>query len=117
MHSLGYFSKSLDESELIRIGGPNSIRGFNTESLFVQQWNGFQSEFGYQLLNVFGYLFVDGGYRDELAFRQLHHSYGLGAKIDRNGIMLSLAYGWGVFPGQGLDLRQGVFHIGLNQKF
>ncbi len=117
MHSLGYFSKSLDESELIRIGGPNSIRGFNTESLFVQQWNGFQSEFGYQLLNVFGYLFVDGGYRDELAFRQLHHSYGLGAKIDRNGVMLSLAYGWGVFPGQGLDLRQGVFHIGLNQKF
>jgi hypothetical protein len=117
LNSLGYYSATLDASEWLRIGGPNSIRGFNTESIFVQQWNGFQSEMGYQLPNIFGYVFMDAGCKNYIALRQLHHAYGLGAKIVRNEMSFSLAYGWGIFPEQSLDLRQGVLHIGFNQRF
>lgn len=72
---------------------------------------------GYQLPNIFGYVFMDAGCKNYIALRQLHHAYGLGAKIDRNEMAFSLAYGWGIFPEQSLDLRQGVLHIGFNQRF
>jgi hypothetical protein len=117
LHSLGYYAPQLEMAEMLRIGGPKNIRGFNVESIFVSQWNGFQSEWGYQLPNVLGYLFADGGISQTLAIRNLHQSYGLGTKINRNDIQLSLEYGWGIFPKQSIDFRQGILHIGFNQRF
>lgn len=117
LHSLGYYTQKLEMAEMLRIGGPKNIRGFNVESIFVSQWNGFQSEWGYQLPNVLGYLFADGGVSQTLAIRNFHQSYGLGIKINRNDIQLSLEYGWGIFPKQSLDFRQGILHIGFNQRF
>ena len=117
LHSLGYYAQELEMAEMLRIGGPKNIRGFNVESIFVSQWNGFQSEWGYQLTNVLGYLFADGGISQTLAIRNYHQSYGLGARINRNDIQLSLEYGWGIFPKQSFDFRQGILHIGFNQRF
>jgi hypothetical protein len=117
LHSLGFYGQQLEMAEMLRIGGPKNIRGFNVESIFVSQWNGFQSEWGYQLPSVLGYVFVDGGISQTLAIRNYHQSYGLGAKINRNDIQLSLEYGWGIFPKQSIDFRQGILHIGFNQRF
>ncbi len=117
LHSLGYYAQELEMAEMLRIGGPKNIRGFNVESIFVSLWNGFQSEWGYQLPNVLGYLFADGGISQTLAIRNYHQSYGLGSRINRNDIQLSLEYGWGIFPKQSIDFRQGILHIGFNQRF
>ena len=117
LHSLGYYTKQLELAEMLRIGGPRNIRGFNTESIFVKQWHGFQSEWGYQMTNVLTYLFIDGGVGQNITIRNYHQSYGLGTKINRKDILLSLEYGWGIFPQQTIDFRQGVLHIGFNQRF
>lgn len=115
-HSSGYLAKALDMAELLRIGGAKNIRGFNVESIFARQWNGLQTEWGYQLTNTTAYLFADAGFKDNIAIQRLHQSYGLGAKINRKDIALVLEYGWGVFPKQSIDFRQGILHIGFNQR-
>ena len=106
----------MDLAELLRIGGAKNIRGFNVESIFARQWNGLQTEWGYQLTNTTAYLFADAGFKDSIAFQRLHQSYGLGAKINRKDIALVLEYGWGIFPKQSIDFRQGILHIGFNQR-
>ncbi len=114
-HSMGYSTASLSSAEQLRIGGSKNIRGFNVESIFVNQWHGFQTEWGYTLTNLIGYLFADGGFSGDLKFNRYHQSYGLGSRLNRKDFILTLEYGWGMFPGQPIDFRQGILHIGFNQ--
>lgn len=116
LHSMGYIPKDLDLAELLRIGGVKNIRGFNVESIFAQQWNGLQTEWGYQLTNTLAYLFADAGIKDDIRMKNIHQSYGIGTKINRSDIALVLEYGWGIFPQQSIDFRQGILHIGFNQR-
>ena len=101
-------------NELFRIGGVNSIRGFNEESIFASTYSFFNIEYRLNT-NASSYLYsiTDVGFIDNEITNQSSQTYSLGlgyAFTSKLGIV-NLSYAIGEFSDLPFDFNNSRFHI------
>ena len=112
--------KTFLTNELFRIGGANSIRGFNEQSIFTNQFSHLNIEYRY-LTSIDSYLhtITDFGVFNNLAQNTTDTLLGLGFgylfSVENNQI--NLGYALGVKPGDNFDFDQSKLIIRFTSKF
>ena len=107
-------------NELFRIGGVNSIRGFNEESIFASFYTIANIEFRYAT-NRLSYLYTisDVGFiQNELEnINQKIYSLGLGYTFNTNFGQLSLSYALGKLDNLPFNFNDSRFHLKIISFF
>ncbi len=113
-------SDNILTNELFRIGGVNSIRGFNEESIFASTFSYFNIEYRFNTNNSsYLYSITDLGYIDNEIINQSSQIYSLGlgyAFTTKVGI-LNLSYALGKFSNLPFDFNNSRFHIKMISFF
>ena len=112
----------LYENELTRIGGYNSIRGFDEESIWVSSYAINTTELRYLLDNESSvFIFNDIAWTEKnitlLYEKNWIRSFGFGTHIGFKNGLLSLMYGLGTEVGQPFLIRTGKIHLGFTSYF
>jgi hypothetical protein len=113
-------SDNILTNELFRIGGVNSIRGFDEESIFTSTYSYFTIEYRYTPNNnSFLYSITDVGYIDNKITNQSSQIYslGLGYAFTTKLGMLNLSYALGKFSDQPFDFDNSRFHLKIISFF
>ncbi len=110
-------SDEYDESDLIRFGGANSLRGYNEEQFLGRLAGRFQCEYRYQIDRfAFAYLFADLGLlevprlEDQLPRRALLPGFGLGIQFRTEVGLINVSYAFNDADGP----ADGRVHVGLS---
>jgi len=107
-------SENVITNELFRIGGVNSIRGFNEESLFASTYSYFNFEYRFNPNNSsYLYSITDLGYFENRTIQQSSRIYSLGvgyAFRTKLGL-LNLSYAIGRISTQPFDFQNSRFHL------
>ena len=101
-------------NELYRIGGVNSIRGFNEESILASTYSFFTVEYRFSPNNSsYLYSITDLGYFDNRNINKSSQIYslGLGYAFRTKLGLLNLSYAIGKLSDQQFDLNNSKFHI------
>lgn len=113
---------NLFENELTRIGGYQTLRGFDEESIFVSSYLIGNLEFRYlidQRSNVF--LFTDFAWTEKNTKNKYeqnsYNSLGFGTNLSLNNGLLTLVYGLGSEVGENFMIRTGKIHLGFTSYF
>lgn len=115
-------SASLFESEMFRIGGLRSLRGFDEESIFADLYAVGTIEYRF-LLNMDSYIFVfaDGAYYENRAVNRRITDrpigFGLGISFSTKIGIFSLTYALGRQFDNPIDARAGKIHFGIVSFF
>jgi len=115
-------SSSLFESEMFRIGGLKSLRGFDEESIFASLYAIGTIEYRF-LLNMDSYIFVfaDGAYYENRAVNRRITDrpigFGLGISFATKIGIFSLTYALGKQFDNPIDARAGKIHFGIVSFF
>jgi len=113
---------ALDESELYRFGGANTLRGYRENQFIGSQVGWAMTEYRFLLARrSFLYGFVDVGYyyrpaditRTIEASEAVHYGYGIGIRLDTSLGNLGVSFALG----KGDSFAQGKVHIGLINEF
>ena len=111
-------------NELFREGGINSLKGFNEQSIFANNFNMLNIEFRYLISkNSHIGLFWNGAYIEDKSFGKTKATYdypwgfGAGANIETGAGVLSLIYALGTQKNNPFDLRTGKIHFGISNYF
>ncbi len=113
-------SDSYFTNELFRIGGVNSIRGFNEESIFASLYSYVNVEYRFAPNNnSYLYTISDAAYiRNEVDNSDQNiFSLGLGYAFSTNFGLLNLSYAIGKFDQQDFDFNNSRFHIKIISNF
>ncbi len=111
---------NLFQNELYRIGGINSLRGFDEESILASLYAIFTAEYRYLLdTNSFLTLFVQPAYYKNESFGITDFPLGVGAGInfDTRAGIFSLYYALGKQKGNPINLQKGKIHFGFINTF
>jgi len=107
-------------NDLLRLGGVNSLRGFNDLELFVSSYVLLRLE-PRLILNETSrlFLFYDQAFTDNsiTEFTDQPWGFGAGLMLDTGNGDLQLVYGLGVSAQQSLSLAQSKIHIGYVARF
>ncbi len=107
-------------NEFFRIGGLNSLRGFNEEGIFTPAYAIASLHLKYRLdTNSGAFLFFDQGWTDGDEFIPDDRPYGFGAGVNfgtKNGVF-SLVYALGSQFNQAILLREAKIHFGFVNLF
>ena len=127
-NTIGLFNKSgllngngLFANELFRIGGFNTLRGFNEDAIYASAFSIFTCEYRY-LLDEDSYIqiFCDGAYYETKTVNMIKYDtpYGLGIGItfSTKAGMFSLNYATGSEHGKPLNLNSFKIHFGIKGK-
>jgi outer membrane protein assembly factor BamA len=119
----GYiWNEKLFDNELFRLGGLNSLRGFDEESLNASLYGMLLVEYRFLFeRNSFLSLFWNGAYLERKTLNNFStdRPYGFGAGISfetKIGIFI-LYYALGSQYGNAIDLKQSKIHFGINTFF
>lgn len=126
--SLGFVSKAgfkadnaIRFNELYRIGGLGSIRGFDEESIFAQNFAIGTAELKYLLDSSSAvFLFYDQAWyerSDEVYFKDAPFGFGAGALIGTSSGSFRISYGLGSEQNNPILLRNGKVHFGYINSF
>jgi translocation and assembly module TamA len=119
-HSALLISDELFTNELFRIGGTNSIRGFNEQSIFTSSHTILNLEYRYHLYNS-SYLFsiTDFAYinNDLLNNDTQLYSFGIGYEYKLKNGVINLSYALGKETDIPIDIDNSRFHIKFFQFF
>lgn len=114
--------QNLFQNELFRIGGLNTLRGFNVQSIFASAYSVFTLE--YRLLlerNSYLCLFTDGAYYENLSTAEHIHDtpigFGAGVNFQTKAGIFSINYALGKQFSNPISLRNGVISFGLVNYF
>ncbi len=113
-------SDNILTNELFRIGGVNSIRGFNEESIFASTYSYFTIEYRFNTNNSsYLYSITDIGYVDNETINQSSQIYslGLGYAFTTKLGLLNFSYAIGKFSNLPLDISNSRFHIKIVSFF
>ncbi|MFO7721924.1 MAG: BamA/TamA family outer membrane protein [Bacteroidales bacterium] len=110
------------ENELIRIGGINSIRGFEERSIAASAMLLGSVEIRYRFEQGSHFkLFFDGGWYEknlEASYlRDLPFGFGIGIALPSPAGILQVNYAWGIQQGNPFEFRSGRLHFGLTSAF
>ncbi|CAM1372839.1 putative Outer membrane protein [Tenacibaculum litopenaei] len=115
----GYLrSPNLFNNELFRMGGINSLRGFNEQSIFTHLFASLQTE--YQFLvspNQILYSITDIAYYKSGANYKSALGLGLGYKQQRNNTLLSISYAIGKTSDDSFDFKKSFLNIKIINFF
>jgi len=113
-------SENYYNNELFRIGGINSIRGFNEESIFASAYSILNLEYRYKPNNSsYFYTISDFAYVNDKIIDQTTRIYSLGfgySFITKAGL-LNLSYALGKFGEQAFNFGDSKLHIKLISIF
>jgi len=111
-------SKDIFNNELFRIGGANSIRGFDEESLLASSYSYLNLEYRFTPNNTsYIYSITDFGYANNGSQTSNLHSLGLGYAFTSKFGFLNLSYALGGFSGTALNFDNSRFHIKILSFF
>lgn len=123
---LGYkggaiFNEQIFENELYQIGGLNTLRGFNEQSLAVSSYSIFTIEYRFLIdrLSSF-FVFADGAYTEvntQAFSTDTPYGFGAGINIGSNAGVFSLAYGLGSQQNNPILIKNGKIHFGYTSTF
>jgi outer membrane protein assembly factor BamA len=105
-------SKNYLTNELLRIGGANSIRGFNEQSIFAEQYSFFNLEYRF-ITNQNSYLYTItdiGGYKQANNYQSLL-GLGFGYLFGNDKYTINLALAAGKFDSSKIDVQNTKFLI------
>jgi len=109
-------------NELYRIGGINSLRGFDEESIYVSSYALGNLELRYlieQNSNV--YVFLNGGWLERSIvggyYRDTPYGFGAGMNFFTRAGFINLAYALGSSQGNPIQFRSGKIHLGFTGVF
>ncbi len=114
--------KGLFENELFRIGGMNSLRGFNKDAIFASMYVIPSLEYRYLFnTNSAVFLFWDGAYYEKKVNSPYTYDYpfgfGAGLTFETGAGIFSINYALGKQFGNPIDMRTGKFHFGFINTF
>jgi hypothetical protein len=111
-------------NELYREGGINSLKGFNEQSIFANNFNMLEIEYRYLFgPNSFFKVFWNGAYYEDKSFGRTQYIYdkpwgfGVGANIETGAGILSIMYALGKERSNAFDIRTGKIHFGISSYF
>ncbi len=115
-------NNSIVENELYRIGGFNSLKGFDEESIWASIYNITDLQYRYFFeKNSYLAIFYNFGYYENNSLSQMVHDwpwgFGSGISIQTKAGQYSLFYGLGKQLNQPIDFRSGKIHFGLEAAF
>lgn len=118
----GLFNTPLVTNELFRIGGVNSLRGFNEQSLFTSQYVFSQLEYRLFLERyTYAFVFTDLGVLrnqvPEIPTEDFLVGIGLGFSFYTKGGVFSLAVGLGKEEETTFDINNAKVHLGYVTRF
>lgn len=122
MHGRELRGGDLDISDLYRLGGANTLRGYREEQFSGTRLGWVNVELRYSLgRRTFGFAFFDFGYieqssdpaRNRGEFRALRGGYGIGGRLETGLGILGVSYALG----EGDSLAEGKIHFGLINAF
>lgn len=122
LHGRELRGDELDVSDLYRVGGANTLRGYREEQFAGTRFGWMNTELRYSLgRRTFAFLFYDFGYiyqspdtdrgRDE--FSAFRGGYGIGGRIETALGIMGVSYALG----QGDGFADGKIHFGLINAF
>lgn len=114
------YSKNTYENELYRIGGINSIRGFNENSIFTSRYSITNLEYQYRVnYNSYLYTITDFALLNDLNTQKTTQLYGvgLGYFLKTDEIILNLSYALGKNYKSPFFLNNSKVHIKLTYPF
>lgn len=111
-------SSSNLKNELFRLGGSQSIRGFDEESLYASTYLLISGEWRIALDNATQWF----AFYDKLMYRSFIYSdnpwgLGLGAEINTNAGLFFISYALGSQFNQPLSLKNSKIHFGYKNRF
>lgn len=114
--------KNYFENDLFRLGGMNSIRGFNEDAFRASKYSILKQEFRFVPdRNTSIYLFIDlAWYKQEVhekTYSDKPMGYGFGLNFSTGSGVFTLNYALGKQDGQSSDLKSAKIHFGFIAKF
>jgi outer membrane protein assembly factor BamA len=109
-----------DISEGIRLGGNQTIRGFQQESIYSKQSFILQTSMGWRSKDQSRfYLFSDIALIKtfENSFSQRYWSWGPGTSLYTPNGNILINYGWGKYPNQPILYKNGIFNLSYQVYF
>jgi outer membrane protein assembly factor BamA len=122
LRTAGLSGDALQDNELYRLGGINSLRGFNEWSFFSPSYALLRSEFRY-MLGRYDYLsaLFDFALAErnglEVTNWDRHTGLGLGLNFQTKGGIFSLIFATGQSNNTAYDLRAGKIHLAYVNRF
>lgn len=118
----GILGDNIFQNELFRIGGTQSIRGFDEESIYSNMHGIATLEWRYLLeRNSYLFLFGESGYYENYSVSMSQEGwlvgYGTGISFETRAGIFSLSYALGSQLPDGPDLRRGKIHFGIAGLF
>jgi len=113
-------SDDLISNELYRIGGANSIRGFDEESIFASSYSIFNLEYRYYIASLsYLYSITDFAYvqNDIINENTQLFGFGLGYVFTTKNGNIDVSYALGKQSNLPIDFQNSRFHIRLVQYF
>jgi outer membrane protein assembly factor BamA len=114
--------KSIFQNDLFRIGGLNTLRGFNEQSIYASAYSIFTLE--YRLIleqNSYLFLFADGAYYQDYSTSQhiadTPFGFGPGISFETKVGIFSLTYALGKQFNNPIELGSGKIHFGVISHF
>lgn len=113
-----YNSGFLFRNELFRIGGLNTLRGFDEESIFASSYAVSTIEYRYLLEeNSWFFLFTDLAWYENNSKDQFDtdtpYGFGTGVTFETKAGIFALTYALGSQYGQPIQFRSGKIHVGF----
>ncbi len=110
------------ENELYRIGGVNTLRGFDDESVYASNYSIFSVEYRYLFeKNSAVYLFFDGAYYDKHTRDEFISDYplgfGVGVNFETGAGIFTLNYALGKQFDNPIEISSAKIHIGFVNRF
>lgn len=117
-----FVSKNILQNEKYRIGGANSLRGFDEEAIYTPYYSLFTLEYHFLLSkNTYFYAFGDMAIVEDIRFGSgkidTPYGFGVGAALETKGGIFSLSYALGKQLDNKLELKSGKIHFGYINLF
>lgn len=111
----GYRSDATAENDLFRLGGANTVRGFQEENFLSNAYQTATLELRYRFAPESDFHgFLDGGWIQNYGWV---YAPGLGLNLETRAGIIQLDYALGQIAGQGFSLKNGLIHLGLQSNF
>ena len=113
---------SIFENELFRIGGNNTLRGFNEESIFASTYSIVNLEYRYLLEeNSFLFAFWNGAYYENKAVNRnvvdRPFGFGAGMSFETKAGIFSISYALGKQFDNPVEFKSAKVHFGITSLF
>ncbi len=110
------------DNELYRIGGANSLRGFNQEAILTNAYSIGTIELQYRLQRILNFFaFFDKAFvattKNDVGNVSWPQGAGLGFQLASAGGILNFSYALGSGMGQSFSLREAKVHVGYIANF